>query len=214
MSPGSRSAQLFHFVVDDDAVATALLKEVQKVNAGRITFMPLAQLERLAAAGGSANAEPRYPATDDAVPLLSKLKFKPAVRAAVSHVFRRCLVVRNLEVGAKLSRGSGFDCVTIDGDRTNASGTLTGGFVDLRASRLAAHSSAAATAQRASELTEELQAKRRALDQARSLQIRSRCPPDSSPTLLEQASAGLPPIPSRFHPDSLPIPFGSLRIPS
>jgi chromosome segregation ATPase len=46
------------------------------------------------------------------------------------------LVCKNLEVAVKVARDSDLDCVTLDGDKVNRKGALTGGFHDQRTSRL------------------------------------------------------------------------------
>ena len=56
-------------VVDSDDVAQTLVKELQKANAGRVTFLPLNRLRP--------GAEPAYPESEDAIPMISRLSFLP-----------------------------------------------------------------------------------------------------------------------------------------
>lgn len=52
-----------------------LLKELQKANAGRVTFMPLNRLRR--------GRDPDYPESDEAIPMLTRLSYKPAFHPAM-----------------------------------------------------------------------------------------------------------------------------------
>ena len=76
--------------------AQMLLKGLQNLNAGRVTFMPLNRLKP----GGDA----KYPDSEEAIPVLSRLSFRPIFRPAMAEIFRRGLVVRSLEVGARFAR--------------------------------------------------------------------------------------------------------------
>ena len=122
--------QLFQVVVDNDDVAARLLTELQRANAGRVTFMPLNRLRP--------GADPDYPQTEDAIPMLQRLKFDDKYRPAFKQVFRKSLIVRDLAVGSRFSKSHDLDCVTIDGDQVNRKGALTGGYLDARRSRLQA----------------------------------------------------------------------------
>ena len=122
--------QLFQVVVDNDDVAARLLTELQRANAGRVTFMPLNRLRP--------GADPDYPQTEDAIPMLQRLKFDEQYRPAFKQVFRKSLIVRDLAVGSRFSKSHDLDCVTIDGDQVNRKGALTGGYLDARRSRLQA----------------------------------------------------------------------------
>ena len=131
------SNQLFQVVVDNDDIAARLMKELQKANAGRVTFMPLNRIRP--------GADPEYP--DSAgdpqmskvcVPMIKKMKFEPKFRPVIAQVFRKCLIVKDLEVGSRFSRSHSLHCVTIQGDQVNDKGALSGGYLDIRRSRLQA----------------------------------------------------------------------------
>jgi len=117
-------------VVDTDDTAATMLKELQRCNGGRVTFMPLNRLRP--------GDDPTYPASEDVISMMSKLKFEARLRPAFAQIFRKCLVVRNLEVGSRFSKSHGLDCITLEGDQVNRKGALTGGYLDLRRSRLRA----------------------------------------------------------------------------
>ena len=122
--------QLFQMVVDNDEIASVLLKELQKANAGRVTFMPLNRLK--------SGADPAYPDSAEAIPMLSRLSFKPQFRPALAEIFRKGLIVRTLEVGTRFAKSHGLDCVTIAGDQVNRKGAMTGGYLEARRSRIGA----------------------------------------------------------------------------
>lgn len=56
----------------------------------------------------------------------------------MAQVFRKCLVVRNLDVGSKFSKSHHLNCVTMEGDQVSDKGAVSGGYLDVRRSRLQA----------------------------------------------------------------------------
>ncbi|KAL7538031.1 hypothetical protein ACHAXR_008232 [Thalassiosira sp. AJA248-18] len=122
---------LFHIIVDTDATAARLMKRLEDEKLGRVTFLPLNQLQ-------VDNA--RYPESTDVAPLMEQcISFDPAVRRAMEHVFARKLLARSVDVASTWSTRSNMDAITLDGDLCSRRGALTGGFVDLEKSRLRAH---------------------------------------------------------------------------
>ncbi|KAL3823137.1 hypothetical protein ACHAXA_010393 [Cyclostephanos tholiformis] len=122
---------LFHVIVDNDSTAARLMKRLEDDKLGRVTFLPLNQL----------NVETvRYPESMDVAPLLEQcITFDPAVRRAMEHVFGRKLLARSVDVASTWSARSNMDAITLDGDLCSRKGALTGGFVDAEKSRLRAH---------------------------------------------------------------------------
>ncbi|KAI7823212.1 chromosome segregation protein sudA [Gamsiella multidivaricata] len=124
MTAGS---SLFHVVVDTETTATRVLEILNKEKAGRVTFMPLNRL----------NPSPStYPEANDAIPMITKLKFDPKFTKAFEQVFGRALICRTLEIAATYSRSYNLNGITLDGDRVDRKGALTGGYQDTRNSRL------------------------------------------------------------------------------
>ena len=120
--------QLFNIVVDSDQTASKIIRIMnQKRMEGRITFLPLNRLS---------NREPNIPKGRDFVAMIKKIEFDPKFRPAVLQVFGRTLICRDLEVAAHYSREEGITCVTLDGDKVNRRGALSGGYVDEKASKL------------------------------------------------------------------------------
>eukprot|EP00966_Prymnesium_polylepis_P197157 4568939-Prymnesium_polylepis.1 len=57
----------------------------------------------------------------------------------MAQVFRKAVLVRTLEIGSQISKSHGLNCVTLQGDIVSEKGALTGGYLDLRRSRIQAH---------------------------------------------------------------------------
>ncbi|GAB0132662.1 hypothetical protein EsDP_00001091 [Epichloe bromicola] len=126
-------ASLFHYVVDNADTATYLADYLYKTRGGRVTFMPLAQLRP---------RQVNFPRSNDAVPLISKIKYDTKFEKAFQQVFGKTVVCVNLAVAAQYARSHGVDGITAEGDTTNKRGALTGGYIDPRKSRLEAVHSA------------------------------------------------------------------------
>ena len=122
-------ASLFHVVVDTDTTATRLLDELNKERGGRVTFMPLNRLK---------NREHNYPPKDQAIPMINKLKFDKKFFNAFNQVFGKAIICPSLEIGSNFARSHNLTAVTLDGDRADRKGALSGGFRDQRQSRLEA----------------------------------------------------------------------------
>ncbi|KAI9799955.1 MAG: hypothetical protein M1825_004326 [Sarcosagium campestre] len=120
---------LFHYIVDNDDTATRVLETLQKERSGRITFMPLNRL----------NPRPaNMPNSADAIPMLKRIRFEPTYRKAFEQVFGKTITCPNLQIAAQYARSHGVNAITLDGDRSDKKGALTGGYHDTRNSRLLA----------------------------------------------------------------------------
>lgn len=125
--------RLFHHVVDSDRTGTAILQEMNRKGLpGEVTFMPLNRLD---------NRDTIYPETNDAIPMISKLRYSDKYAAALKHVFSKTLICRSMEVATQIARTQNLDCITLDGDQVSRRGALTGGYYDNRRSRLDLHKS-------------------------------------------------------------------------
>ncbi|KAI9183999.1 Structural maintenance of chromosomes protein 3 [Blastocladiella emersonii ATCC 22665] len=119
---------IYDVVVQNDEVATRVLEELKRVHgSARVTLMPLNRLRVKHAV---------YPADPDVVPMLSKLEYDPLFQPAFAQVFGRAVVCSDLEKAAAVARASNLTAVTLDGDRVDRKGALSGGFLDQRKSRL------------------------------------------------------------------------------
>ena len=122
-------ASLFHYVVDNDDTATKVMERLTKERAGRVTFMPLNRLKPKTA---------NFPQAQDARPLMSLIQYDPMYEKAVQQVFGKAIIAQNLSVAAQYARTHGLTAVTPEGDRSDKKGALTGGYHDIKQSRLKA----------------------------------------------------------------------------
>nr|WJN25089.1 cohesin complex subunit [Pseudozyma pruni] len=120
-------ASLFHVVVDTDETVSKILEVMNRDKSGRVTFMPLNRLHP---------KETDLPSTQDAIPLIKKLQFDKALQPAFQQIFGSSIVCQNLEVAAAYVRSHGINAVTLDGDKVERKGALSGGYQDPRRSRL------------------------------------------------------------------------------
>ncbi|OQR90845.1 chromosome segregation protein [Thraustotheca clavata] len=120
----------FHVVVDTDNTAARLMKELDKNKLGRVTFLPLNRLKV-----GDLNLPE---ATDDAIPLISKLKYPPEITKAVMSAFGKKLLCRDLDTCMQYAEKTGMDCLTLDGDIVQRRGGVQGGYKDPKKSRCGA----------------------------------------------------------------------------
>lgn len=119
---------LFHIVVDNDNTASTVMEELVRERSGRVTFMPLNRLR--------VPESQQYPDRNDCVPLIKKIAFDDMFVAAVKQVFGKAVVSISLEVGAAIARDYKLSAVTLDGDRADKKGVLTGGYRDHKRSRI------------------------------------------------------------------------------
>eukprot|EP00978_Attheya_sp_CCMP212_P042511 scaffold260271_cov49-Attheya_sp.AAC.1 len=122
---------LFHVIVDTDSTAARLMKRLEKDKLGRVTFLPLNQLNV---------SNVNYPDSPDVTPMLSQcIRYDPKVEKAMQHVFGKKLLARSVDVASTWSSRSGMDAITMEGDLCSRKGALTGGFIDTSKSRLRAN---------------------------------------------------------------------------
>eukprot|EP01064_Diplonema_japonicum_P011647 TRINITY_DN1908_c0_g1_i1.p1 TRINITY_DN1908_c0_g1~~TRINITY_DN1908_c0_g1_i1.p1 ORF type:complete len:1221 (+),score=332.91 TRINITY_DN1908_c0_g1_i1:61-3723(+) len=120
---------LFHIVVETNEVASKILRALnEKKLPGRPSFYPLNRM----------NSKPKdLPTAEDCFPLFSRLKFKDMFKAVLSDLYGRVLVCTNLQAASAHSKTHGCDCVLANGDKVDARGGISGGFLDARTSRIA-----------------------------------------------------------------------------
>uniref|UniRef100_A0A0R3RY53 Structural maintenance of chromosomes protein n=1 Tax=Elaeophora elaphi TaxID=1147741 RepID=A0A0R3RY53_9BILA len=124
--------RLFYHVVDDDRIAMKIMKEInQQKLLGEINFFPLNRLI----------AKPRREVNDpEARLLIDGMEFEPIYGVVFRHIFGNVAVVRSMLAGNRLAKREGFDCVTFEGDQMSRRGEMTGGFLDVKRSRLELYS--------------------------------------------------------------------------
>ncbi|CAH1957936.1 unnamed protein product [Acanthoscelides obtectus] len=121
--------KLFYHIVDTEVVATKILNEMNRQKLpGEVNFMSLNRL----------TAEVRqYPKTSDALPIITKLMYDPKFEKVMQFIFGRTMLCRDMETSVKIAKSKGLDCVTLEGDRAESKGVLTGGYFNPHRSRLA-----------------------------------------------------------------------------
>ncbi len=83
---------LFNVIVNTDETAARLMKELERRNAGRLTFLPLNRLRVESI---------KYPDSRDVRPLLeTTIEYKPEVAVAMQHTFGKKLLARDLAIAA------------------------------------------------------------------------------------------------------------------
>lgn len=128
----SVSSRLFYHIVENDRVAMRLLKLMnQQKLQGEVNFLPLNVLR--------IDNTIEYPDTNDAIPLIKRLKYETKVEMAIKHVFEKILLCRTIDVATTIAKQYQMDCVLLDGDLISRKGALTGGYVDVRQSKLSYH---------------------------------------------------------------------------
>ncbi|EPQ54966.1 structural maintenance of chromosome protein 3 [Gloeophyllum trabeum ATCC 11539] len=120
---------LFHVVVDSDATASKVLDIMLREKTGRVTFMPLNRLKP---------KNPPLPSAQDAIPLIEKLRYDSAYEKAFQQVFGKTCVCRDLTIAAAYVKSHNINTITLDGDKVDRKGALTGGYHDVRRSRIEA----------------------------------------------------------------------------
>jgi structural maintenance of chromosome 3 (chondroitin sulfate proteoglycan 6) len=102
---------------------------MMKEKTGRVTFMPLNRLKP---------KSPVFPNAPDAIPLIEKMRFENVYTKAFHQVFGKTCVCRDLATAAAYVRSHGLNTITLDGDKVDRKGALTGGYHDVRRSRMEA----------------------------------------------------------------------------
>jgi structural maintenance of chromosome 3 (chondroitin sulfate proteoglycan 6) len=115
--------------VDTDETASKVLDAMIKEKTGRVTFMPLNRLKP---------KNPPMPNSHDVEPLIAKLQYDAKYEKAFQQVFGKTCVCRELTMAAAYVKSHGINAITLDGDKVDRKGALTGGYHDFRRSRIEA----------------------------------------------------------------------------
>ncbi|XVF47055.1 hypothetical protein PTKIN_Ptkin03bG0078400 [Pterospermum kingtungense] len=118
---------LFHVVVEKDEISTQIIRHLNSMKGGRVTFIPLNRVKA---------THVTYPQSSDVIPLLKKLNFSDKFTPAFNQVFGRTVICRDIDVATRVARTDGLDCITLEGDQVSKKGGMTGGFYDYRRSKL------------------------------------------------------------------------------
>lgn len=113
---------LLNLLVKDENVGAQIISWVRKGNLGSIVVTPLNQLS---------SKKLRYPRVQGVTPLVDVITCPDWVKPAVDQVFGRTVICASLELCDEVSQNYGFDAITLEGDKVDSSGALTGGFTDV-----------------------------------------------------------------------------------
>eukprot|EP00080_Pristionchus_pacificus_P014668 PDM74688.1 smc-3 [Pristionchus pacificus] len=97
-----------------------------------LNFIPLNRMH---------NPEVRQVDDEDARSMIEIINFDESVRPAFEFIFGKMAIIRTLEVGVRIAKTFGVDCVTLEGDQVARRGAMTGGWQDARISKLEARQS-------------------------------------------------------------------------
>lgn len=122
---------LFNFVVDNEDSASVLMDELLRNKSGRVTFIPLNRIEE---------TRIEYPkiTNNNFIPLISKLKYEDKFFKIMNHFFGRVLICNDLPSGSDVGKAYNLTAITLDGDRVDQKGVITGGFKDYKKSKIKA----------------------------------------------------------------------------
>ncbi|KAF8357248.1 smc-3 [Pristionchus pacificus] len=125
--------RIYTCIVDTDRTATGLLKLFnERRMPGELNFIPLNRMH---------NPEVRQVDDEDARSMIEIINFDESVRPAFEFIFGKMAIIRTLEVGVRIAKTFGVDCVTLEGDQVARRGAMTGGWQDARISKLEARQS-------------------------------------------------------------------------
>lgn len=116
---------LFNVIVDNEDTASVLINQLYSMKGGRVTFVPLNKIVFDNNITYPSNSEQNH-----CTPLIKKIKFDIKFENVVKQVFGRTIVVKSLTEGAILAKESKLNAITLEGDRADSRGVLSGGYLD------------------------------------------------------------------------------------
>ncbi|MHC1604648.1 MAG: chromosome segregation protein SMC [Candidatus Methanofastidiosia archaeon] len=119
VAAGSRMRNI---VVENSDVARVCVKHLKKKKLGRVTFIPLSDIEPRHTPRRLDQSLSKNGAIDFAINLVN---FKEEYRKAFEYVFSNTLVITDIDVSKHMPR---WRMVTLDGDLIEPSGIITGGY--------------------------------------------------------------------------------------
>jgi structural maintenance of chromosome 3 (chondroitin sulfate proteoglycan 6) len=118
-------------VVDTDETASKVLEVLNREKSGRVTFVPLNRIKPKVVS---------FQEKSDALLMIKKVTFDLKYKSAMQQIFARTIICPSLPVASSYVKSHDVNAITIDGDRIERKGALTGGSHDAKKSRLdAAH---------------------------------------------------------------------------
>lgn len=121
---------LFHVVVDTDQTASLIMQELVRTKGGRVTFVPLNRIKQQTVEYPDSQAH-------QVIPLMKKIKYTDEkVGPAISQIFGKVIVCHDLQAGTELAKQFKLSAITLDGDRLDLKGVITGGYRDFKKSKI------------------------------------------------------------------------------
>lgn len=114
-------------MVDTDETASKILEVMNRERSGRVTFVPLNRIKPKTIS---------FQEKSDALLMIKKVAFDPKYKSAMYQVFARTIICPTLQVASSYVKSHDVNGITIDGDRIERKGALTGGSHDSKRSRL------------------------------------------------------------------------------
>ena len=116
--------RIFSIVVEDDKIAAQCIRQLKEKQLGTATFLPLNKIRQVAQSENLNAIKTQAGVKGLAQELVS---YDPKFKSVFSYVFGGAVVVENIETARKIGIGS-CKMVTLDGDLTEVSGAMQGGF--------------------------------------------------------------------------------------
>ncbi|KAA6373398.1 MAG: putative structural maintenance of chromosomes protein 3, partial [Streblomastix strix] len=115
---------LFNVVVRDEHIAAQLVRELQKSNAGRVTFIPLLSINPKRV------NKPNDLIDSEAAVASDLIQCEDRIRPAIELIWGRTIVTKDLNSAHILSQKNNVDCCTLQGATVNRKGAMSGGYFD------------------------------------------------------------------------------------
>lgn len=120
--------RLFHVAVQNDGVASQIIDHFQSTKAGRITLLPVEQMNAMVRL-------PTYPEDNRCFPLLHCIEYPQEVESVMVSIFGSTLLCENLQAATEVAEEYKMNCITLAGEKVSKRGAMRGGFFDSRTSR-------------------------------------------------------------------------------
>lgn len=118
--------RLFNLVVDNEQTAINILNSLKENRIdGRVDFLLLNQLQ---------TQKRQIPTTEHSEPLINKIEYTETVKKAIKFVFGQIVLCSTIEKAVEISNNDNFNCVTLSGETSLASGVIIGGYNSFKRS--------------------------------------------------------------------------------
>ena len=113
-----------NIVCDDDTSAKIAIENLKKAKAGRVTFLPVSEIEGRVRRDSELEKEAGFLGYGDEC-----VDYNPAYSDVFGYLLGNVAILENIDVAIRVSKkfGRKFQCVTLDGEIFNISGAVTGG---------------------------------------------------------------------------------------